>query len=164
MDDNCKTCRFWLGAVQGDPNHGLCQRFPPTITQWAETFGHDWCGEHEPPFPADNPEWKAEDFARARDVRGSTMQAVLAQSNGATIQEMPDTPAMGLGLRRLAQRFFHLKLSQRMDIALEIGVPWPTEMHGNDLERGRTFLERCRVSQNLADLEAALGKQEAKGA
>jgi hypothetical protein len=50
MKEDCSTCRFWFGGPQGDPNHGLCRKRPPVVTEsscgvWPETYGHDWCGK-----------------------------------------------------------------------------------------------------------------------
>lgn len=50
----CASCDHWEGGVQGDPEQGLCRRLPPVWvaqpfaaeTQWPETRGIDYCGEH----------------------------------------------------------------------------------------------------------------------
>lgn len=52
----CGTCRFWENGVQGDPQHGLCHRYPPHMVvtigdnadighMWPETLAHDYCGD-----------------------------------------------------------------------------------------------------------------------
>lgn len=53
LDASCRSCRFWLGGVQGDPDHGLCRRYPPRIppsgdpfeSQQPETGAGEFCDE-----------------------------------------------------------------------------------------------------------------------
>lgn len=58
----CKECRWWENGVQGDPDHGLCHRYPPHMVvtlgdradigcMWSETLAHDYCGEFTPTTP-----------------------------------------------------------------------------------------------------------------
>lgn len=43
----CDTCQFSLMGVQGDPQHGLCRRYPPNDeSRWPEISNEDWCGEY----------------------------------------------------------------------------------------------------------------------
>jgi hypothetical protein len=45
----CKACRWAEMANAGNPEQGLCRRYPPTDeNRWPEVLATDWCGEHQP--------------------------------------------------------------------------------------------------------------------